>query len=109
MEERTAINLLHADLKGRLTSLQRAENLRTQRKRKEKARTTFYKDPFRFVKGLFTKEKSGSLKEPKRELEDHLIGTYTDIQRCEQRERPSDMPPIPQPEHLLDEKSPAVE
>lgn len=67
MEERAAIDLL--------ASVRRAENLRTQRKRKEKARTSFYKDPFRFVKGLFTKEKSGSPKELKRELEDHLKET----------------------------------
>lgn len=64
VEERAAIDLLQ------ISSLQRAENLRTQRKRKEKARTSFYKDLLRFVKGLFTKEKS--IKEPKRELEDHL-------------------------------------
>lgn len=35
-------------------------------------RTSFYKDPVRFLKGLFTKQKSRSLKVPKRELEDHL-------------------------------------
>lgn len=72
MEVRAAIDILHADLKDHLASLQRAENLRSLRNRKEKARTSFYKDPFRFVKGLFTKEKSGSLKEPKTLLEDHL-------------------------------------
>ncbi|KAJ8362449.1 hypothetical protein AAFF_G00374010 [Aldrovandia affinis] len=57
VEERAGIDLLQTDLKGRLGRLRRAENLRTRRKRKERARTTFYKDPFRFVKGLFTKEK----------------------------------------------------
>lgn len=67
-EERVGIDLLQTDLKGRLGRLRRAENLRTRRKRKERARTSFYKDPFRFVNGLFTKEKSGSLKVPKREL-----------------------------------------
>ncbi|KAJ8393829.1 hypothetical protein AAFF_G00055580 [Aldrovandia affinis] len=61
VEERAGIDLLQTDLKGRLGRLRRAENLRTRRKRKERARTTFYKDPFRFVKGLFTKEKSGHL------------------------------------------------
>ncbi|KAJ8413897.1 hypothetical protein AAFF_G00064950 [Aldrovandia affinis] len=103
VEERAGIDLLQTDLKGRLGRLRRAENLRTRRKRKERARTTFYKDPFRFVKGLFTKEKSGSLKVPKRELEDHLKTTHTDSQRFERREIPSDMPPIPQPEHQLDD------
>lgn len=71
-DERTALNLLDADLKVHLVSLQQAENLRTQRKRKEKVRTSFYKDPFIFVKSLFSKEKSGSLKEEKHKLKDHL-------------------------------------
>ncbi|KAJ8410484.1 hypothetical protein AAFF_G00193880 [Aldrovandia affinis] len=61
VEERVGIDLLQTDLKGRLGRLRRAENLRTRRKRKERARTTFYKDPFRFVKGLFTKEKSSNI------------------------------------------------
>ena len=77
-EERVGIDLLQTDLKGRLGRLRRAENLRTRHKRKERVRTSFYKDPFRFVKGLFTKEKSGSLKVPNRELEDHLKTTHTD-------------------------------
>lgn len=63
-----------------------------------------YKDPFRFVKGLFKNEKSRSLKVPKRELEDHL--KTTDNQRHEQRMIPLDMPPIPQPEHQLDDSHP---
>ena len=105
-EERAGIDLLQTDLKRRLGRLRRAENLRTRRKRKERARTSFYKDPFRFVKGLFTKEKSGSLKVPKRELEDHLKTTHTDSQRFEQREIPSDMPPIPLPENQLDDSPP---
>lgn len=89
------INLLQADLKERLGRLRRAENLRSRLKKKEKARTSFYKDPFRFVKGLFTKEKYGSLEVPKRELEDHLKTMHTDNQRHEQREIPPDMPPMP--------------
>ena len=56
-EERVGINLLQTDLKGRLGRLQRAENLRIRRKRNERERTSFYKDPFRFVKGVFTKGK----------------------------------------------------
>lgn len=47
------------------------ENLRIQCE-KEKARSSFYKDPFRFVRGLFTKEKCGSSETSKRALVDHL-------------------------------------
>ncbi len=105
-EERAAINVLQADLKERLGKLRRAENIRTRRKKKERARTSFYKDPFRFMKALFTKEKSGSLKVSKKELEDHLKKTHTDRQRFEQRVIPPDMPPISQPEHQLDDSPP---
>lgn len=104
-EERAGINLLQKDLKEHLGRLRRTENIRTRRK-KESARTSSYKDPFRFVKALFTKEKSGSLKVSKKELEDHLKATHTDSQRHEQRVIPSDMPPIPQPEHQLDDSPP---
>ena len=58
------------------------------------------------MKGLFTKEKSGSLKVSKREFEDHLKTTHTDSQRFEQREIPPDMPPIPQPDYQLDDSPP---
>lgn len=105
-EEKVGIDFLQMDLKVRLGRLRRAENLRTRRKRKEKARTAFYSDPFRFVKGLFTKEKSGSLMVPKQELEDHLSATHTDNHRFEQREIPPDMPPLPQPGYQLDDSPP---
>ncbi|KAK0142425.1 hypothetical protein N1851_019804 [Merluccius polli] len=77
-EKREGINLLQEDLKHRLSKLRRAESLRMCRKKKEKARTDFYKDPFKFVKGIFTKEKSGSLKTSKDQVEEHLRTTYTD-------------------------------
>lgn len=73
--------------------------------KKEEARTSFYKDPIRFVKALFTREKSGSLKMSK-ELEDYLKATHTDKQRYEQRVIPPDMPHISQPEHHLDDSPP---
>ena len=38
----------------------------------------FYKDPFKFVKGLFIKEKSGSLSVSKADLEKHLKKSCTD-------------------------------
>lgn len=42
--------------RSRLVTLRRAENLVKERKR-----ISFYRDPFKFVKDLFTKVKSGSL------------------------------------------------
>lgn len=46
--------------------------LRKQCKKKERLRTAFYKDPYRFAKNLLISEKTGSLKILVRELEEHL-------------------------------------
>ncbi len=70
--ERESLMLLQGDIKCRLATLRRAENLRKLRKKKEHTRTRFYKNPFKFVKDLFAKEKSGILKISKQELEEHL-------------------------------------
>ena len=100
-EEKEGINLLQAEIKNRLSTLRRAENLRRRRKRKEHARSSFFKDPFKFVKSLFTKEKSGKLITTRKDLEAHLKRIHTDSHRCEQITLPPDMPPIHPPEHQL--------
>lgn len=105
-EEKEGINLLQDEIKARLAVLRRAENLRRRRKKKEQARSNFFKDPFKFVKGLFTQEKSGKLTTSRKDLEAHLKGNHTDSQRCEQITLPSDMPPIHPPEHQLDASPP---
>ena len=40
-------------MRSGLTILRRAEYLRKKRTKKEYVRTVFYRDPFKFVKGLF--------------------------------------------------------
>jgi len=101
-EEREELMLLQGDIKCRLATLRRAENLRKLRKKKEHTRTRFYKNPFKFVKDLFTKEKSGSLKIPKHELEEHLEKVNHDPKRHEQIIIPHDIPPIQPPEFNLE-------
>ena len=81
--EKEGIEALQADIKTRLASLRRAENLRKRRRKKEQTRTRFYKDPFKFLKSLFTKEKSGALKTTKKDLEEHLRTTNFDSKRHE--------------------------
>ena len=44
--------------------LRREENIKKNRKKKWQARLAFYKAPFKFVKSLFDRQKSGSLMEP---------------------------------------------
>lgn len=88
--EKEGLILLQADIKSRLSTLRRAENLRKLRKKKEHTRTYFYKDPFKFVKDLFTKENSGTLKTSQQDLEDLLKKIYHDTKRHEQIVIPPD-------------------
>ena len=101
-EEKEGINLLQEEIRGRLATLRRAENLRKKRKRKEHTRSRFYKDPFKFVKSLFTKEKSGKLSVTRADLEEHLKNSCTDKRYHEEVPLPPDMPPINPPEHKPD-------
>ena len=45
--------------------------LRKQHKKEEHTRTAFYRDPYRFVKDLTVKDKTGTPKVPIKELEEH--------------------------------------
>lgn len=96
-----SINVLQVNIKTRLASLRRAENLRKRRRKKEQARTRFYKDPFKFLKSIFPEEKSGALKTTKADLEDHLKATHSDPRRYECLTIPSDIPPIDPPKHHM--------
>ncbi|RXN17451.1 hypothetical protein ROHU_008023 [Labeo rohita] len=101
-EEKEGINLLQAEIKNRLATLRRAENLRRRRKKKEQERSNFFKDPYKFAKKLFTKEKNGKLKTSKEDLETYLKQSLTDSQRCGQITLPPEMPPIHSPEYQMD-------
>ncbi|KAK0145336.1 hypothetical protein N1851_015756 [Merluccius polli] len=83
-EEKEGIEALQDDVKTRLASLRRAENLRKRRRKKEQTRTRFYKNPYKFLGSLFTKEKSGTLKTTKKDMEEHLRATNLDSKRHEQ-------------------------
>lgn len=93
---------MQEEIWSRLATLRRAENLLKKHRRKEKTRTCFYKDPFKFVKSLFTKEKSGKLSVPKPDLEKHLQESCSDSRRHEEITFPPNMPTINPPEHQLD-------
>ena len=65
---------------GAVGSARRAESIRKNRK-KSQARVAFYKDPFKCVKSLFNRQKSGSLMEPKQILEEYWKGVHNDRDR----------------------------
>lgn len=98
-EEQEGINLLQEEIKARLVTLRRAENLLRKCRVKEKTRSRFYKDPFKFAKNLFAKEKSGNLLASKSVLEEHLRRSCTDDRSQEEVALPPDMPPVSTPEY----------
>ncbi|KAE8301041.1 hypothetical protein D5F01_LYC01192 [Larimichthys crocea] len=100
--EKEGISTLQADIKTRPVSLRRAENLWKRRRKKEQTRTRFYKDPFKFLKTLFTKEKSGVLKTTQNDLEEFLRATHSDPKCHEHLAIPPDIPPIDPPEHQFE-------
>ncbi len=101
-EEKEGINLLQAEIQSTLAKLRGAENLVKKRRKKELARSSFYRDPSKFVKSLFTEEKSGTLSVSKADLEKHLKKTCSDSRRHKDISLPCDMPQIPPPVQQLD-------
>lgn len=81
--EKDSINSLQTDIRPCLAFLRRAENLRKRRRKKDHTRTHFYKYPFKFLKTLFAKEKSGALQTTRDDLEEHLRTTHSDPRRYE--------------------------
>ena len=84
--------------------LRRAEYLRKKRKKIEYVRTAFYREPFKFAKGLFNQEKGGQLKATKSEVEEYLRNTYSDLEQCKVVGLPPDMPPLGEIAHKMDVK-----
>lgn len=70
-------NRIEGDIKQCLAILLRAEHLRKQHKKEEWTRTAFYRDPYKFANDLFVKEKTGNLKVPVGEIEEHLSKIYS--------------------------------
>ncbi len=59
--EKECMKALCGQLRERLATLRRAERIRRRRSRKEKERARFFRDPFRYAKGLLEEKKSGRL------------------------------------------------
>lgn len=64
---------------NRLLSLRRPENLRKRHKKKDQMTSRFFNDPYRFMKTLFAKEKSGRLVTKREDLEVHLKEVHSYI------------------------------
>ena len=103
--DKTNINILHADIKSRLASLRRAEKLRESRKKKERTRSRFLKNPYKFAKTLFNNEKCGRLNVSRDELDDHLKRIFAE-ESHEPTPVPPDIPPLQHQGYQLDTNPP---
>ncbi len=65
-------------MKKNLASLQKAEHIRKCRRRKEKVRSSFFKNPFKHVRQLLEDRRSGKLEITQSELENHIRVQYSD-------------------------------
>lgn len=72
-EQREGISVLPEKLRSRLAALRRADHLRKKKRKKEYVRTAFFRNPLRFLKGLFNQEKRGQLRAARLEVEEYLM------------------------------------
>ena len=71
------MRLCVSDLKKRYRDVRRAAYYQRKRRKQVRERERFYRNPYEFVKQLFSEGASGALKASKEELEDHLHLTYS--------------------------------
>ena len=55
---------------------------------------SFFRNPFKFVKGMFNQEEGGQLKAAKSEVEEYLRLTYSNSEDNRNIGLPPDMPPL---------------
>ena len=82
-EEKEGLKTLYDNVKKEYQYLFGKERKLNRKKEKEKTKKEFTNDPFKFVKGIFTKSNSGTLNCTKEELEDLFKETYNDSKRGE--------------------------
>lgn len=69
-KQREGISVLQEEFRSRLAALGRADHLRKKKREKEYVRTAFFRNPLRFLKGLFNQEKGGKLRTVRLEVEE---------------------------------------
>lgn len=77
-EEKEGIKEITSSLREHLKRLRRVERTRKLRKQREKRRAQFTKDPYNFTRSLLGETRSGSLSNPKEEVEAFLKETHSD-------------------------------
>lgn len=81
MEEKMGIAVLTDDVRSELARLGRTDRIRKMKKGRTKDWARFLKEPFRFTKYLLGRERPGSLRCTKGEVEQYLRETHSDPER----------------------------
>ncbi len=76
--EKEGLKALWDEIRRRLSNLWRAERIRRWRKRKEKERSSFFRNPFRYARGLLEEKTSGILDVSKEDLQEYICTQYSD-------------------------------
>ncbi len=80
-EEKPALKEMRDNVRERIKTLRLAECQRRDRRRREKERVKFTKKTFKYLSGLLGVKRSGVLKAPKEEVEEHLCKVHSDPRR----------------------------
>ncbi len=104
--EKEGLKALWDEIRRRLTNLRRAECIRRRRRRKEKERSSFFRNPFRYARGLLEENTSGILDVSKEELQEHIRTQYSDPARNKPLDSPGYVPRPSEPSALFDASPP---
>lgn len=79
--EKEGLTVLFNQVKEKSRLIQRSIRRAERRKKAQKTRTSFLKQPYEFAKKLFVEARNGTLECTKEQLDDHIKTTYSDEER----------------------------
>lgn len=104
--EKEGLKNLWDRIRAKLGLLRRAERIRRRSSRKERARSSFFRDPFKYARGLLEEKKTGTLHTTEWELEDHIKTQTSDDLRESPLGPPGYIPKPPEPSSMFDTTPP---
>lgn len=107
-EEKPALTELQDILRQKLISLRRAERHRRRGRERARKRMAFVANPFSFTKQLLGQKRSGTLRCPKEEINQHLSDKYSDSRREENLPTCRELPTPPEPAFQFNIKEPTL-
>lgn len=105
-KEKEGLRNLWDQIKASFAHLRRAGRILKRRSRKEKARASFLKDPFRYAYSLLEEGRFGNLRTTEQELEDFIQSQLSDSLEDVPLGPPGYVPQPPEPSSLIDTSPP---